>query len=88
LQQNPQDHAARLDLARALDQGGDVPASLGQYQALVQHEALLDNVAADLNKLAARHPSSPQVRRVLGDVLMRQGRLQDALHLPGRAQQL
>jgi len=79
LQANPNDHVARLDLARALDRNGDISTCLGQYQALVQAEAMLDDVTADLNTLVARHPAVPQVRRVLGDALVRQGRLQDAL---------
>ncbi len=79
LTQNPDDHPTRLELARALKGEDAVAACLGQYQALVSAEALLSEVEADLRALVAQHPGLPQARRVLGDALMRQGRLQDAL---------
>lgn len=79
LTQNPDDHPTRLELARALKKEDAIAACLGQYQALVSAEALLSEVEADLRALVAQRPALPQARRVLGDALMRQGRLQDAL---------
>ena len=79
LEANPDDHAARLELARALNRNNELAACLGQYEALVGAEAMLSEVEADLRALADAQPAVPQVRRILGDALMRLGRLQDAL---------
>ena len=79
LQQNPQDHAARLKLARQLHTERKLPACLAQYEALVLAEADLGTLETDLMQVVEQQPAVPQARRVLGDVLMRQGRLQEAL---------
>ena len=76
---NPQDHPARLELARALNQNNELGASLGQYQTLINAEVLLGDVENDLKALAQANPTVSQAWRVLGDAIMRQGRLQDAL---------
>lgn len=79
LQANPADHATRLELARTLTRNKEYAACLGQYEAMIAAEAQLDAVEADLRALAKAKAEMPQVRRVLGDAIMRQGRLQDAL---------
>ncbi|MBN1963296.1 MAG: hypothetical protein JW910_01535, partial [Anaerolineae bacterium] len=79
LETNPQDHDTRLELARTLNQRQALPDSLGQYQALVQAQAHLDTIERDLRALVEANPGVPQARRVLGDAIMRQGRLQEAL---------
>ncbi len=79
LEQNADDHQARLELARRLTQDGKFAECLGQYEMLIAAEALLSEAEADLKKLVAARADMPQARRVLGDVIMRQGRLQDAL---------
>ncbi|MCL4879859.1 MAG: hypothetical protein KJ064_24590 [Anaerolineae bacterium] len=76
LERNPHDHSARLGLARALNQTGDVQSSLNQYQTLVENMVEFDNVTSDLVVIAEQHPVA---RRLLGDVYMRQGYLQEAL---------
>jgi hypothetical protein len=76
LELNPHDHSARLGLARALNQTGDVQSSLNQYQTLVENMVEFDNVTSDLVVIAEQHPVA---RRLLGDVYMRQGYLQEAL---------
>jgi len=40
---------------------------------------MLSDVERDLRALVQRQPDLPQARRVLGDVFMREGRLQEAL---------
>lgn len=79
LEQNPDDHDTRLRLARELGTHGSTGDSLKQYEALVENSAMLDTVSTDLVVLANRLPEHPKVRRLLGDVYMRQGRLQEAL---------
>ncbi|MBZ0306136.1 MAG: tetratricopeptide repeat protein, partial [Anaerolineae bacterium] len=76
LERDPNDHQARLNLARALRQTGDVQSSLNQYQTLVENMVEFDHVTSDLVTIAEQHPVA---RRLLGDVYMRQGYLQEAL---------
>lgn len=79
LEQHPSDHNTRLNLARELEKGGNISASLEHYETLVESSAALEIVVDDLSKLSARQPQHPRVRRLLGDTYMRQGRLQEAL---------
>jgi cytochrome c-type biogenesis protein CcmH/NrfG len=74
LEKNPNDHDSRLRLARALRDKGNWADSVAQYETLVENLALLDAVSSDL--AASTHP---RARRLLGDIYMRQGRLQEAL---------
>lgn len=74
LSQNPNDHSTRLQLARALNQRGNINASVEQYETLVQNSTHLEAVTTDLQ--LSIHP---RARRLLGDIYMRQGRLQEAL---------
>lgn len=76
---DPGDHATRLALARRLLLDNNTAASLSHYEALAFAEALLPDLEHDLRALVQRQPALPQVRRVLGDVFMREGRLQEAL---------
>jgi tetratricopeptide (TPR) repeat protein len=79
LESNPNDHAARIELARELAKSGQVEDSLPQYQTLVERSDDLDDVAEDLHSLIVTTPGHPALRRLLGDVYMRQGYLQEAL---------
>jgi tetratricopeptide (TPR) repeat protein len=81
LDANPQDHAARLSLARQLKQENNLLDALGQYEVVVSADHDLGSVAADLRGVLEAAPNLPQAHRILGDVLMRQGQLQDALKL-------
>ncbi|MCZ2095820.1 MAG: hypothetical protein LC121_06015 [Anaerolineae bacterium] len=79
LAEEPGDYASRLALARTLRAHGEVAPSLDHYETLVENAQLLDDVANDLALLVDEQPTLPRVRRLLGDSLMRRGRLQDAL---------
>ncbi|MBN2469637.1 MAG: hypothetical protein JXN59_02840 [Anaerolineae bacterium] len=79
LADNPQDHAARLSLARKLVADRRLADSLAQYEALVFAETELDTVQADVAQVIQQQPALPQARRILGDVLMRKGQLKEAL---------
>jgi hypothetical protein len=68
-----------LEEARARYQGGDVDGSLAMYELLVRVGASLGDVANDLTSIISVN-KNPVAYRVLGDSLMRQGRLQDALN--------
>lgn len=71
--------AASLETARATRQSGDVETSLAQYESLVRNSIDLDAVVEDLSHMVRVHKNNPAVYRVLGDGLMRQGKLQAAL---------
>lgn len=69
----------RLELARGLDGNGQLGDSLRHYEMLVNQMGALDAVADDLDGIISRANNHPKARRLLGDVFMRQGRLQEAL---------
>lgn len=71
--------AAVLESARTKASGGDVDGSLVEYERVIRANAALDHVVSDLAKLAEQNKENPAVYRVLGDGLMRQGKLQAAL---------
>jgi hypothetical protein len=73
------DVAATLQSARAHATSNNLDASLPHYEMLIRANAALDDVVHDLAKLADKFKTSPAVHRVLGDTLMRQGKLQAAL---------
>jgi cytochrome c-type biogenesis protein CcmH/NrfG len=56
-----------------------VDQSLEHYQTLVDNMGELDQVSEDLRALLVSRPATPVARRLLGDVYMRQGYLQEAL---------
>jgi tetratricopeptide (TPR) repeat protein len=76
------DAVAALSTARERLQQADIEASLQAYEAVVRANTSLPEVVSDLSKLLAdkAHKSNPAVYRVLGDALMRQGNLQEALN--------
>jgi hypothetical protein len=78
--------AARIDVAATLQSARsqaatDLDASLRDYEAVVRANAALPEVVQDLSRLAndKTYKANPAVHRVLGDALMRQGNLKDAL---------
>ncbi len=79
LEQNPNDHATRLALARALRTSHELEASLDQYEALIEVAQLLPDIGTDLSDLVKEHEHEPRIRRLLGDTYMRKGMLREAL---------
>ncbi len=75
----PIDASAILANARARAEANDLDACLSEYEQLVRASVELETVATDLTRLAEKHRSNAAVYRVLGDSLMRQGKLQAAL---------
>lgn len=73
------DVAATLQNARTHATSNDLDASLPHYEMLIRANAALDDVVTDLTKLVDKFKTNPAVHRVLGDTLMRQGKLQAAL---------
>lgn len=75
----PADVAAALESARSKASSGDVDGSLLEYEGIIRANASLDQVVSDLTTLADQNRENPAIYRVLGDSLMRQGKLQAAL---------
>jgi hypothetical protein len=70
----------KLQTARASIKS-DVVSALNDYEEVVRSNVALPEVVTDLKKVAEdnTHKKNPTVHRVLGDALMRQGNLQEAL---------
>jgi hypothetical protein len=73
------DIPATLNQARSQANGNDVDGSLSSYEQLIRANAELDAVVADLTAMTEKIKTSAVLLRVLGDGLMRQGKLQAAL---------
>ncbi|MFQ3673586.1 MAG: tetratricopeptide repeat protein [Aggregatilineales bacterium] len=76
----PAEVAAHLEQARQ-QITSNVEVSLQHYEAVVRANAALNEVVQDLSRAVNDKSlkTNPAVYRVLGDALMRQGKLQDAL---------
>jgi len=76
-----------LQQARAKVQEGDMEAGLGAYEAVIRANIALDTVVSDLSELVKQegNKTNASIYRVLGDGLMRQGRLQQALDIYRKA---
>lgn len=79
LEVRPNDHGARLLVARAYAAQGQVSEALAHYQHLVTVDDVLAQVVEDLEALAVREPHLARVHQLLGDAFMHQGRLNEAL---------
>ncbi|MGC8837857.1 MAG: tetratricopeptide repeat protein [Anaerolineae bacterium] len=75
----PNDHGARLLVARAYAARGEVLEALAYYQHLVTVDDVLAQVVEDLERLAVQEPHLARVHQLLGDAFMHQGRLNEAL---------
>lgn len=69
-----------IERARDREQSGDLEGALVEYESLVRTGGDLETVVADLTQLSKSYKTTPAVFRVLGDGLMRQGKLQQALN--------
>lgn len=81
------DVEAALQAAREKVSGNEVEVGLQSYELVVRANAHLEDVVNDLTTLTKqeRYKSNAGIHRVLGDGLMRQGRLQEALDTYRRA---
>ena len=81
LQAPPPGLAAGFNSARGKVEAGNLDEALADYETLLRANIGLDLVAGDMQWLLAqeRYRDDPVIHRVLGDALMRQGHLQQAL---------
>lgn len=68
-----------LKSARDKYRDGDLDTSLREYESIIRANIALEAVVADMTRMVEQHKENPAVYRVLGDGLMRQGKLQAAL---------
>lgn len=80
------DVAQRLEAARAMRLEGRAGEALGEYRALVKASAEhMPAIIRDLRDAAIEDPHEPEIPRLLGDALIRQGDYADALEAYNRA---
>ena len=72
--------AAVIERARDKEQSGDLEGALAEYESMIRANSSLDVVVEELTLLVKSYKTTPAVYRVLGDGLMRQGKLQAALN--------
>ncbi|HSD84216.1 MAG TPA: tetratricopeptide repeat protein, partial [Anaerolineae bacterium] len=82
--QNPEDHAARLDLARTYWAIGNREGAYTEYLTLVTAGEFTKETMADLETIVEIHDQTDW-HRMLGDVYMKAGRLASALEQYRRA---
>jgi hypothetical protein len=75
----PEDAQERLKLARKARESGEIAEAVTFYDSLVSSGALLENVIEDLRQSVKTHPGQPMLYQVMGDAMMKDGRLQSAL---------
>ena len=80
VEQNPDDPATRLALARAYVEEISWDEASEQYETLARSAPdVLDDVIADLEAITTEQPDLLALQQVLGDAYMEAGQLQDAL---------
>jgi tetratricopeptide (TPR) repeat protein len=79
LETNPRDHTARLALARAYSQAGDLDQAATQYEAVLSLGGMIEEITADLEATAEMTPDHMPTHELLADAYMRGGQLQKAL---------
>jgi len=79
LDANPRDHTARLALARAYSQAGDLDQAALQYQMMLSFGGMIHDVTSDLETAVESTPDHLRTQELLADAYMRSGQLQKAL---------
>ena len=79
LQSNPRDQSARLALARAYSQAGDLDQAVEHYELMLSFGSMVEDVKDDLENTAQSAPDHLPTHELLADAYMRTGELQKAL---------
>ena len=74
-----------LEGARAKMTEGYPEDALTAYEELAQSGQSLDDIINDLNEYVKTKRANPRAYRVMGDAMMAQGKLQDALEMYRKA---
>ena len=75
----PEDVNERLDLARSARDAGDIQQAVQLYDSLVTSGAHLDRVIEDIQQTVKSYPTNVILYQIMGDAMMKDGRLQSAL---------
>ncbi len=75
------DYASRLSLARALWRTGATEEALTHYAYLIQAQAHLQDIIADLQQATAARPQDALLLQALGDAYMAEGLVDQALKI-------
>jgi tetratricopeptide (TPR) repeat protein len=75
----PSDADERLKLARLARDKGEIEEAVRVYDSLVASGSHLDRVIDDLEQSIKSYPSNYQLFQLMGDAMMKDGRLQSAL---------
>jgi len=79
------DHGSRLALARELWRTGATEEALTHYAYLIQAQAHIQDIVADLQQAAAENPQDATLLQTLGDAYMVEGLVDQALKVYERA---
>jgi tetratricopeptide (TPR) repeat protein len=79
LRSNPRDQSARLALARAYSQAGDLDQALEHYELMLSFGSMVEEVKDDLENTAQSAPDHLPTHELLADAYMKTGQLQKAL---------
>jgi tetratricopeptide (TPR) repeat protein len=77
----PPDPDERLELARIARDKGEIEEAVRAYDSLVSRGIHLDSIIDDLQQTVKSYPSNPLVYQLMGDAMMKDGRLQSALEV-------
>ncbi|RME77060.1 MAG: hypothetical protein D6784_04510 [Chloroflexi bacterium] len=75
----PEDVSERLRLARLAREDANVDEALRLYESLVSSGAHLDEVIQDLQEMSTVYPDNATLFQIMGDAMMKDGRLKSAL---------
>jgi len=70
----------RLKLAQSAREKGDIEEAVRYYDSLVSSGAYLDTIIEDMQQAIKSYPSNYMLFQVMGDAMMKDGRLQSALN--------
>ena len=79
LQKQLRDADKRLGLAQNAREQGDIDEAIRTYDSLVSSGLYLDQVIDDVQQAIKSYPSNYLLYQVMGDAMMKDGRLQSAL---------
>jgi hypothetical protein len=75
----PADAAVQLEMARTARKSGNLEEALAIYNSLVHSGAQLGTVISDIQDSLKTYPSSYLLFQIMGDAMVKDGRLQNAL---------
>ncbi|GIK39595.1 MAG: hypothetical protein BroJett011_34280 [Chloroflexota bacterium] len=76
----PADAEERLKRARTARDKGDINEAVGIYDSLVLNGVYLNKIIEDMQQTIKLHPGNYLLYQLMGDAMMRDGRLQSALN--------